>query len=154
MVGVVGHFTLDSAAAQAALAGLSEARLAHIAERVGTMMENQTKQRIDVEKAAPDGTPWAPWSPRYAESLKRPNRRLAASLLVSTQGLLDSIENLTTGDEIMVGSNLVYAAIHQFGGDTSRGHPPIPARPYLGISAANGVEIEQLVIGLAEGALQ
>lgn len=154
MVGVVATFTPESEAAIAALAGLDASLLARISYSVGQLIEDQTKRRIADEKTAPDGTPWAPWSPRYAESLKRPNRRLARSLLVGDENLLGSIQNYTTGDEITVGSNMVYAAIHQFGGDTSRGQPPIPARPYLGISAANGVEIEELVIDLVEAGLQ
>ncbi|OPE24472.1 phage morphogenesis protein, partial [Pseudomonas aeruginosa] len=35
-------------------------------------------------------------------------------------------------NEAGIGSNLVYAAIHQFGGDAGRGHQvEIPARRYL-----------------------
>lgn len=154
MTGVVHEFTLDSAAAQAALARLSPGLLAQLADEVGALVEDQTKRRIADEKTAPDGTPWAPWSPKYASRLKRPNKLTARSLLVGSGDLRDSIQNLVTGTDVAVGSNLNYAAIHQFGGDASRGHPAIPARPYLGLSIENATEIEDLVLDRVEELLK
>jgi phage virion morphogenesis protein len=43
---------------------------------------------------------------------------------------------------VAVGTNRVYAAIHQLGGQAGRGRKvTIPARPYLGVSAADRVRI-------------
>lgn len=150
MVGVVHEVRLESAEAQRALARLSPALLDQLADEVGSMLEDQTKRRIEDEKTAPDGTPWAPWSPRYAARLSKRNRVTARSLLVGEGNLRESIQNLVTGTDIQVGTNLVYGAIHQFGGDTSAGHPAIPARPYLGLSAENATEVEQLVVDRVE----
>lgn len=151
MAGVVHEVSLDSAAAQAALARLSPELLAQVADEIGAMVEDQTKRRIEDEKTAPDGTPWAPWSAGYAERLAK---KTARSLLVGEGNLRDSIQNLVTGTDIAVGTNLPYGAIHQFGGDVSQGHPPIPARPYLGLSVENATEIEDLVLIRVEEVLR
>lgn len=151
MAGVVHDVRLESEAAQAALSRLSPALLAQLADEVGSLVEDQTKRRIVQEKTAPDGTPWAPWSPRHAARL---SQKTARSLLVGVGDLRDSIQNLVTGTDIAVGTNLIYGAIQQFGGDTAAGHPAIPARPYLGLSAENASEIEQLVLTRVEEELR
>ncbi len=43
------------------------------------------------------------------------------------------------GDSVEVGSNLEYAAVHQFG------YKNIPARPYLGVSESDGRRVLQRV---------
>lgn len=154
MTGLVHEVTLDSAAAEAALARLSPELLARIADDVGSLVENQTKRRIADEKTSPEGQPWAPWSLGYAARLSRPNRTTARSLLVGNPNLLPSIQSLVTGSDIVVGTNMVYGAIHQFGGDTSQGHPPIPARPYLGLSIENATEVQDLVLERVEEVLR
>jgi phage virion morphogenesis protein len=118
-----------------------------IADAVGGMMADQTQRRIKTEKAAPDGTPWAPWSDRYASTRNTGNTR-QNSLLIDSEQLLNSIQQYTTGDTVTVGAGMIYSAIHQFGG---RG---IPERPYLGLSAADRREIEDLVIDLSAEWLQ
>lgn len=106
--------------------------------------ETQTRRRIEEEKASSEGTPWAPLSERYA-------RRKAAGItvagvrlesgggLLQFQGhLLDSITSAVVGNnEAEWGSNLVYAATHQFGDDGRN----IPARPYLGLSDDNADDL-------------
>ena len=99
--------------------------------------EGQTRRRIDEEKTAPDGTPWAPWSPKYAKTRGPEN-----SLLVSEGNLLASIESFANGDSAGWGSNLIYARTHQQG-DMKRN---IPARPYLGLSDRD-VEDLMAIIG-------
>jgi phage virion morphogenesis protein len=151
MAGVSVTVEIDSAAARSALSRLSAFDLDRMAYAVGVLLEEQTKERIANEKRSPEGAPWAAWSPAYAAT--RDNRH---SLLVGSgnPGLLESITNRTTGEAARVGSNLVYAAIHQFGGQAGRGlAATIPARPYLGLSAANRVEIEELVMDSLEAIL-
>jgi phage virion morphogenesis protein len=113
--------------------------VAQIAREVGALVERQTKDRITEEKAGPDGAAWAPWSARYART-----RSARHSLLVGSENLLESIQDYTSGDTVRVGTRTPYSAIQQFGG---RG---IPARPYLGLSADNRREIEDLVVGRVE----
>lgn len=130
-----------------ALMRLSDDELALIAYDVGTLIEDQTKVRIADEKTAPDGSEWPAWSEAYAET-----RKSHHSLLVDqgNPGLLDSIQNYTTGLQAVVGTNLVYGAIHQFGSEDGK----LPAREYLGLSAEHGTAIEDLVAGRIEELLQ
>jgi phage virion morphogenesis protein len=128
-------------------ARLGSAGVEQIADEVSMMMEDQTKRRIKTEKTAPDGTPWAPWSDRYALTRNTGNST-QHSLLINEENLLNSVQRYSTGDTASVASRTPYSAIHQFGG---RG---IPARPYLGLSDANRREIEELVIDRVEALLQ
>ena len=109
-------------------AGLTDFR--PLLEALGAEVESQTRRRISEEKAAPDGTPWQPWSDAYGET-----RHGGHSLLEGEGELLDSLQFLVGSDRVEIGSNLVYAAIHQHGGDEVG--IPIPARPYLGIGPEN-----------------
>lgn len=146
MTGVSFTVALDPATIariDTALARLAGPGMADLVYSIGQLAENQTRERIATEKAGPDGQSWAEWSRPYART-----RSARHSLLVGENNLLTSLQNYTTGDSAVVGTNLVYGAIQQFGG---RG---IPARPYLGLSESNRREIEDLVIDMLEGALQ
>ncbi len=115
---------------------------------VGALLETQSRNRIAKEKRAPGGEPWKAWSPGYAAS-----RHHGQSLLRAEGNLLDSLHWQLNGDTVEEGSNLVYAAIQQDGGtrDMKPGPAAIPARPYLGLSDANVIEIEgELTAWLAE----
>jgi phage virion morphogenesis protein len=118
---------------------------------LGGLAESQTRRRIAQEKTAPDGEVWAPWSEAYAKS-----RRPGHSLLQAEGSLLDSIAAYdVSDDEERVGSNLVYAAIHQAGGlpDMAPGPAAIPARPYLGLSDANIAEANEALTAWIEETL-
>lgn len=93
-----------------------------------------TRERLRETKEAPDGTPWADWSEEYAAT-----RHGGHSLLQNTGSLDDSLNEFQSGATGGVSTNLVYAAIHQFGGaDVGK---DIPARPYLGLSDEEAAEI-------------
>ncbi|TDT86401.1 phage virion morphogenesis protein [Pseudodesulfovibrio indicus] len=115
-------------------------------DEAGALLESQTRRRIDEEKTAPDGTPWEPWSESYAAS-----RHHGQSLLNASGALLDSIAYAVGigGDHVEWGSNLVYAAAHNFGLDMSlvgsRRRITIPAREYLGLSVENEEDLAALV---------
>ena len=109
-------------------AGLSDFR--QLLADVGGVVESQTRRRISEEKASPEGAAWKPWTEAYAES-----RHGGHSLLEGEGELLDSIQFLVEGDRVEIGTNLIYGAIHQFGG--AEVGINIPARPYLGIGPAN-----------------
>lgn len=109
---------------------------------IGAVVESQTRRRISEEKTSPDGEPWELRSPGYAQSL-----RPGGGILVREGGLLDSIAFVGAGNEVSVGTDLIYGAIHQFGGtsDMAPGPAGIPARPFLGLSGDNELEILDLV---------
>ena len=119
-------------------------------ELVGGLVESQTRLRFQTA-TDPDGNDWAPWSPGYAES-----RHKGHSLLQASNALLDSIAWRLDGEELTVGSNIVYAAIHQFGGEEGMrpGPAAIPARPYLGVNSANAAELERELADWLAGVLQ
>ena len=117
--------------------------LPDLLDDLGAAAASQTQRRISEEKTAPDGAPWEPWSKRYAKT-----RHSGQGLLESQGDLFDSIQHAVEGDEVLVGSNLVYAATHQLGdqGTDRRGRRRnIPARPYLGISRANARELDEII---------
>jgi len=97
---------------------------------IGALVESQTRRRIHEEKESPDGKAWEKWGANWASS-----RHKGHGLLENEGDLLDSIHFVVAGGDILVGSDLVYAAIHQFGGDEVG--IPIPERPYLGMSDDN-----------------
>lgn len=67
-----------------------------------------------------------------------------AGAVVRRGDLDDTIQALVTGDEAEVGTNVVYGAIHQFGGEEV-GLPGLPARPYLGLSAEDEADLDAII---------
>ncbi|TRD18391.1 phage virion morphogenesis protein [Palleronia caenipelagi] len=130
-------------AALARLARLSSFEMASLADAAGALLESGARGRM-ISKEAPDGTPWADWSIGYAAT-----RGEQHSLLVNEGDLTDSLASYATGDEVHVGSNLIYAAHHQIGGaEIGSG---LPARPYLGLSPEDAIDLRDLVTGTLEG---
>lgn len=113
-------------------------------EGVGAIVESQTRRRISVEKTDPKGVKWEEWSEAYAGSKHgrdanhKPHptslrRSQGHSLLVLEGDLLDSIQYLITGDEVQVGSNLIYANRQN------------AQRTFLGLSKDNEKEVVAIV---------
>lgn len=94
-------------------------------------------RRRFVDQVAPDGTPWAPLSERYRQR----KRRLRDRILVLDGHLKDTLRYQASPHELLVGTDRIYGATHQFGRPEAR----IPARPFLGLSAADVSELEQLI---------
>jgi len=129
------------------LDGLADFDRAGLLDAIGAEGESQTRRRIEEERTDPAGQPWEPWSPRYART-----RHGNHSLLMGEGDLLDSIQYLVAGGTVEWGSNLVYAAIHQFGGEEI-GMPGLPARPYLGLNPENETELLAVVNDFLDEAL-
>ena len=121
-------------------------------DQVGELVEHQTKHRLEDEKTAPSGEAWPAWSPAYDAAVKREGNEHHTMLVgkiptrkdPGTGGdLLLSIVHLVhvgLGEsEVEVGSNLPWAAAHQYGTET------IPRRQYLGLSDDNERELDTLV---------
>ncbi|MFK4751444.1 phage virion morphogenesis protein [Oceanobacter antarcticus] len=125
-----------------ALANLNEQDQRDLLEGVGALVESQTHRRIRDEKTAPDGTPWDAWSDSY-----RSTRHGGNSLLMGEGHLDDSIQYIVDGDDVAIGSNLIYDAILQLGGtpDMAPGPAAIPARQHLGLSVDNEQDIDELI---------
>lgn len=108
-------------------------------ESVAAEIESQTHRRIREGGPAPDDEPWAKWSDDYALTRHGGHKKLFGE-----GDLDDSIQALVNADEAEVGTNLVYGAIHQFGGKEV-GRPGLPARPYLGLSAGDEADLAAIV---------
>lgn len=103
---------------------------------LGAALVSQTQRRIIEDRKSPNGVPWPRWSKRY-EKTRHGNQKM----LFASGHLVASLTHNVIGDgQVEVGSNLIYAATHQFG-DPKR---KIPARPYLGISDKDGAQLEQI----------
>ncbi len=101
---------------------------AELLDGLASLLEAQTKRRIQDEKTDPEGNKWDEWSKDYARTRKRKH-----SLLIDTQSMLDDIAGSVDGDAAVVGSSMIYAGSNQ------------KARPFLGISGDNASEIDQLI---------
>lgn len=109
---------------------------------VGSTVESQTRRRIEDQEGAPDGSDWTAWSEAYAKT-----RHAHHGILLGEGDLFDSLGYVPGSDSVEIGTNMIYAATHQFG-DDDRG---IPARPYLGLSDDDERELEGVVNEYLEG---
>jgi phage virion morphogenesis protein len=136
----------------AALAQRPEALL----KRIGMGLAATSAERFETQ-TDPWGHPWAELSPAYAAIKTRGGRILTAS------GMLhQSLHYVVSGRQVQVGSNLVYAAVHQFGatikpknakalvfhlasGLVHAHSVSVPARPYLGLGHADIEAVQDAV---------
>lgn len=120
------HFVIDFSSLEQAVAALQ--RLANGGDQLmladmGEYLLGAHQRRFDAE-VSPDGTPWAPLSPRYKR--RKDRERPGAKKLVYDNFLKGTLRYQVKAGELLFGSNREYAAIHQFGGDIN-----IPARSTL-----------------------
>lgn len=144
MAGVAASLTtagLDEAVQR--LVRLGGFGMAELVDDAGAILESSTRGRFE-DKKAPDGSDWPAWSEAYDET-----REEHHSLLISEGDLRDSIASYSAGGSVEVGSNLIYAAHHQFGGEETGSN--IAPRPYLGLSAEDEIDLRDLVTGTLEG---
>ncbi|MEJ0012794.1 MAG: phage virion morphogenesis protein [Bauldia sp.] len=117
-------------------------------DAIGGSLVVSTQRRFEAGRA-PDGSVWPPSIRALAENGKT---------LIDTARLMQSITHNATDDGVEVGTNVLYAAIHQFGGVVRAKNAPklrfrllgvwhsadqvtIPARPFLGLDQDDEGEI-------------
>ncbi len=136
-------FSPKLAAAQRALVNFTPA-MATIADYLGS----QAVLRFETE-TGPDGRKWQPSQRAIADG----------GLTLTDRGhLRQSITAASDASSAIVGTNLIYARIHQFGGRIKakpgralntpfgpRGAVTMPARPFLGFSAGDVAAIETIL---------
>lgn len=119
---------------------------------IGEYLVGSSQARFQ-SQTAPDGTAWAPLSQWYRDS-----KPFNKDKILTLRGYLcSSIHWQVLPDQVLVGSNLEYAAIHQFGGiirpkrakalkvgQRIVSQVRIPARQYLGLCAEDVAESEAL----------
>lgn len=148
------HITIDDAAVKGALTRLIAAGvgLRPVLDEIGASLLASTQQRFEDGKS-PAG---AAWKPSIRAS------RDGGATLVDRGHLRDSMTHRASDNEVEVGTNVLYAAVHQFGATinakTSQGlrfkigdrfitkqSVTIPARPFLGISEDDAAEIQEIL---------
>lgn len=113
-------------------------------DEIGSAVALWTDLRFEREQD-PQGRKWRPLAPATLKSRRR-GRGSRVAILQDSGRLRQSITHKATARRARVGSNLVYAAIHQFGGQAGRGRKvSVPARPYLGLSGDDEAEIGAIV---------
>lgn len=161
MSGITVTVRLDDIAAQAAVDRLAHGAgdLTDLMDQIGAVLVAGAVERISSTNVAPDGAAW-PKSLRAQLS--------KGKTLHDTGALMRSITEEPGSDHVRVGSNMIYAAVHQegaaqgqFGARMGMTKPSekrpksqryffhlpwgdIPARPYLGISEGEAADIEDL----------
>lgn len=109
MTGATFTLRVDDAEVQGALDRLA-ARVTDLTpalRAIGSVLESGTMRRFETE-TAPDGQRWLP---------SQRAQREGGQTLTDTARLRHSITSQVSGSEVEVGTNVVYAAIHQMGGD-------------------------------------
>ena len=120
-----------------------------ILQNIANVILDATHRSFKYEES-PDGLPWV--ESQRVRSEKAAGR--SAKTLTDTQKLRNSMTTSVIPGEAAVGTNLVYAAIHQFGGRTGRGHSArMPARPFLGISDREERDIHGIISDALEDAV-
>lgn len=110
-------------------------------QQIGEYMLDATRERA-AREVDPDGIAWRALGPDYAR-YKRKVRPGVPILKFDYHMLGDQLSWQIEGDSVLVGTNAVYGAIHQFGGQPGMapGAAAIPPRPWLGISSDDEDEI-------------
>ncbi len=147
MTGISYIVTLKDETPRAAIASLiKKMENAHgFYKNVGEHLVNSVQENFDAERA-PDGSPWKTLS-AVTVARREAMGHIGSPMLRISGALAGSINYLPSDQDVRVGSSLVYAAIHHFGGD-SKGYmkATIPARPYLGMKP----EDEDAILEIAE----
>ena len=121
--------------------------------QIGSAMVDSSRMRFTTN-IAPDGVRWPGLSPAY-DAFRRPG-----PMLVQSSALRGSLTFRAASGEVQWGSPMIYAGVHQFGATITPKNAKalvfrmgagggivrvksvtIPARPYLGVSAGDELEI-------------
>lgn len=150
MAGVSVKIEIDDAATIAALKELEDLGdfKQAVFKNVGQYLVRSHKARL-AKQVSPDGTPFKPLSPAY-------KKRKKGKLILVESGQLGSYFDTIENGELFVGTSGPHVRIHQEGGTVSPNRRigqalvmsdpiTIPARPHVGLSADDLVEIDAIV---------
>lgn len=141
MSGVSLQYNLsDIKKLQKKIAQLGKMDTSDLMSSIGVEIESQTRRRLEEEKTAPDGSAWEALSESYKEYKAK---KSSGGTLEFDGDLIDSITSESGDEHVEVGSNLIYAAVQNFGGEEVG--MDIPGRKYLGLSDENMDDLAALV---------
>ena len=138
MTGLTMRIEIDDGEVSAALDALiaKGGDLTPAMDEIGGAIVASTQLRFE-RGEDPDGNPWKPSIRALATGGKT---------LLDTGRLVSSIEHAAGPDYVDIGTNVIYAAIHQFGGKAGRGLAvEMPVRAYLGIDEDDRAEIGDIL---------
>ncbi|MBF0175368.1 MAG: phage virion morphogenesis protein [Magnetococcales bacterium] len=108
--------------------------------QVAGVLADEAEQAF-ARETSPEGKPW----PGLAESTEKQREKEGkwpGPILQVLGRLAGSVQQEYGPDHASVGTNVIYARIHQLGGEAGRGHKVyIPPRPFLGLSPSGQGEI-------------
>jgi len=107
---------------------------------LGMVIEEQTKERIDITKQDPDNKKWDPWKESTQKYMQKYFPKASLLYRDPSGGLLNSIEHQMKGsDAVLVGSSKEYAGYLQ------EGTKNMVARKFLGFGTDNIIELQNAV---------
>ncbi len=136
--------SVDDAQVQATLRRLQQrvSNLRPALAAVANELQSVTDHAFQTETDPATGRRWQDLADSTKKSRTKVGKWPGQILQMSAGGLVASIQPQSSDTFAEVGTNKVYAAIHQFGGRAGRNHASIiPARPFLGLGADDKAEI-------------
>lgn len=112
---------------------------------IGEYLLISHRERWD-RQVSPDGTPWAPLAPQTVKYKKKNQDKI----LVLDGNLRDLLRYQDRPDGLEFGTDRIHGATHQFG----REDAGISARPFLGLSDEDRVEVLDILQDHLEAALR
>lgn len=112
--------------------------MTEVMDEIGAALVTSTRHRFETQPS-PAGRAWEPPARAQAQS---------GQTLVDTGRLRDSITHAPAARTVEVGTNVIYAGIHQFGGPIRRGGRQVgtmPERPFLGLDQDDEAELTAIV---------
>ncbi|MBD2628478.1 phage virion morphogenesis protein [Trichormus variabilis] len=136
---------IDDSQVQAALSRLTGRmeNLTPVFKNIGEYMTSSILERFDDEVDF-EGNKWAALT---AATIARKQKKGKILKILQQDGdLRRTVVYLAGANKVEIGTNRIYGAIHQFGGRAGRGRKVvIRARPFLGVSAADSLEVVSIV---------
>lgn len=114
-----------------------------VGQLIAEHLHASTNQRF-MEERDPDGRAWEGLKKSTLATKRR--KKIAPRILKESLTLLKSIDTEVTAQAIIIGTDVKYAAAHQFGVAKRN----LPARAFLGLSDDDRTAVEQLIIDYFE----
>ena len=124
-------------------------------KEIAGVLASEAEEAFEQEKDITTGKAWPDLAQSTKDQRAKKGKWPGKILQQSAGGLAASISQDSNREFAAAGSNKLYAAIHQFGGEAGRNHAvTIPARPYLGLSETGKLEIFDIISDHLEHALK